>query len=125
MTPTSEVKDPSGAYDLKATADQGKASGSALFLFGGPSPVTRATAESNGVLDPAGKLAMTATGVTEGLSVGDGTLKISSVTSKSVTIYQPGAARPQTKTELIIQGAKVGDQAVTIDRDGVHPSGQT
>ena len=125
VTPRSEVKDPGGTYSLTATADQGKASGSAFFLFGGQSPVTRSTAESTGLLDGAGKLTMTALGVTEGLSIGDGTLKISSVVSKSVTTYEPGSAKPQTKTELQIQGAKVGDQPVTIDRDGVHPSGQT
>jgi hypothetical protein len=125
VTPSSEVKDPSGAYSLKATADQGKASGSASFLFGGANPVTRSAADSNGILDSAGELTMTAVGVTEGLSFGDGALKISAVTSKSVTTYEPGAAKPQTKTELVIQGAKVGDQPVTIDRDGVHPSGQT
>lgn len=125
VTPSAEAKDPSGTYALKATADQGKATGSAQFLFGGASPVTRSTADSTGALDGGGKLTMTATGVTEGLSFGDGTLKISSVLSKSVTAYDPGAAKPATRTELQIQGAKVGDQPVTIDRDGVHPSGQT
>jgi hypothetical protein len=126
VTPSSEVKDPGGAYVLKATADQGKASGSASFLLGGAdNPVTRSSADSTGLLDAGGKLTMTAVGVTEGLSFGNGTLKISSVTSKSVTTYEPGAAKPVTKNELAIQGAKVGDQPVTIDRDGVHPSGQT
>jgi hypothetical protein len=126
VTPTSEVKDPGGTYTLKAAADQGKASGSASFLFGGAdSPVTRSSADSNGILDGSGKLIMTAVGVTQGLSFANGTLKISSVTSKSVTTYEPGAAKPVTKTELLIEGAKVGDQPVTIDRDGVHPSGQT
>ena len=125
MAPSSEVKDPSGTYTLKATADQGKASGSALFLFGGASPVSRSTADSTGVLDGEGKLTMNALGVSEGLSFGDGALKVSSVVSKSVTTYEPGATKPTTKTELQIQGAKVGDQPVTIDRDGVHPSGQT
>lgn len=125
VTPTAETKDPSGTYTLKATADQGKASGSALFLFGGASPVSRSTADSTGVLDGEGKLTMNALGVSEGLSFGDGALKISSVVSKSVTTYEPGSAKPTTKTELRIQGAKVGDQPVTIDRDGVHPSGQT
>jgi hypothetical protein len=126
VTPTSEVKDPGGTYTLKAAADQGKASGSASFLFGGAdSPVTRSSADSNGILDGSGKLIMTAVGVTQGLSLANGALKISSVTSKSVTTYQPGAAKPVTKTELLIEGAKVGDQPVTIDRDGVHPSGQT
>jgi hypothetical protein len=125
VAPSSEVKDPSGTYTLKATADQGKASGSAVYLFGGENPVTRSSADSTGVLDATGKLTMTAIGVTEGLSFAEGTLKISSVVSKSVTTYEPGAAKPVTKTELSIQGAKVGDQPVTIDRDGVHPSGQT
>jgi hypothetical protein len=126
VTPTSEVKDPGGTYTLKAAADQGKASGSASFLFGGAdSPVTRSSADSNGILDGSGKLIMTAAGVTQGLSFANGALKISSVTSKSVTTYEPGAPKPVTKTELRIEGAKVGDQPVTIDRDGVHPSGQT
>ena len=125
VTPTSEVKDPSGTYSLSARADQGKASGSAAVLFGGASPVTRSTADSSGVLEEGGKLTMTAQGLTEGLSVGDGALKISSVLSKSVTTYEPGAAKPVTTSDLVIEGAKVGDQPVTIDRDGVHPSGQT
>ena len=125
VTPTAESKDPSGTYTLKAKADQGKASGSALFLFGGASPVSRSTADSTGVLDGEGKLTMNAVAVSEGLSFGDGALKISSVVSKSVTTYEPGSAKPTTKTEFQIQGAKVGDQPVTVDREGVHPSGQT
>ena len=126
VTPSSEVKDPSGTYALRAAADQGKASGSASFLFGGAdSPVTRSSADSTGVLDGNGMLTMTAVGVTQGLSFAGGTLKISGVTSKSVTTYEPGAPKPVTKTELLIEGAKVGDQPVTIDRNGVHPSGQT
>ena len=126
VTPSAEVKDPCGAYTLKANADQGKASGSASFLFGGAeNRVSRSTSDATGVLDGNGKLTMTAVGVTEGLSFGNGTLKISSVLSKSVTTYEPGAAKPVTRTELVIQGAKVGDQPVTIDRNGVHPSGQT
>jgi hypothetical protein len=125
VAPSSEVKDPSGTYTLKATADQGQATGSAVYLFGGENPVTRASADSSGVLGSDGKLTMTAVGVTEGLSVGDGALKISSVLSRSVTTYGPGADKPVTKTELQVLGAKVGDQPVIIDREGVHPSGQT
>lgn len=125
VAPSSEVRDPSGTYTLKATADQGKATGSAAYLFGGDNPVTRASADSSGVLGSDGKLTMTAVGVTEGLSIGDGALKISSVLSRSVTTYEPGADKPVTKTELQVLGAKVGDQPVIIDREGVHPSGQT
>src|SRR5256885_2591401 len=99
VTPSSEVKDPSGTYALRAAADQGKASGSASVLFGGAeNPVTRASSDATGLLDGSGKLTMTAVGVTEGLSLSNGTLKISSVTSKSVTTYEPGSAKPATKT---------------------------
>ena len=66
VTPSAEVKDPSGTYALKATADQGKASGSAVYLFGGESPVSRSSADSTGVLGSDGKLTMTAVGVTRG-----------------------------------------------------------
>lgn len=56
VAPSSEVKDPSGTYTLEATADQGKASGSAMYLFGGENPITRSSADSTGVLSGDGKL---------------------------------------------------------------------
>jgi hypothetical protein len=125
VQPSQEVKDPSGSYALVATADQGKAAGSADFLFGGPeAPVSGSSADASGVLDANG-VKVEALSVSQALSVGDGMLKIGSVTSRSVTTYASGAAKPETKTELLIQGAKVGDQPVTIGPDGVHPGDQT
>lgn len=125
VQPTQEVKDPSGTYALVATADQGQAAGSADFLFGGPgAPVSGASSDASGVLDANG-VKVEAVSVSQALSLGEGTLKIGSVTSRSVTTYAAGQDKPETKTELIIQGAKVGDQAVTIGPDGVHPGDQT
>ncbi|MGH9034155.1 MAG: hypothetical protein ACRD0O_00195, partial [Acidimicrobiia bacterium] len=125
VQPSQEVKDPSGTYAMVATADQGKAAGSADFLFGGPeAPVSGSSADASGVLDASG-VKVEAVSVNQALSVGDGMLKIGSVTSRSVTTYAAGATEPETQTELVIQGARVGDQAVTIGPDGVHPGDQT
>jgi hypothetical protein len=134
VTPSSEVKDPSGAYDLSARAEQHKAEGLAAVEFGGapsipgtprtPGPVARVVSTASGTID-AGATKVTAVSVGEGFRFGDGLLTIASGTSRSVTTYAPGAAKPETKNELVIEGAKVGDQAVTIGPDGVHPAGQS
>jgi hypothetical protein len=125
VQPSSEVKDPSGTYDLVATADQGKAAGSANFLFGGPeAPVSGSAADASGVLE-ADSVKVEAVSVSKGLDLGGGALRIASVTSRSVTTYTAGAEKPETKTELLIEGAKFGEQPVTIGPDGVHPGGQT
>ena len=93
--------------------------------FGGPEkPVARVVSTASGSIDPAGA-SVTAVSVGEGFRFGDGLLTIASGTSRSVTTYTNGAAKPETKGELVIEGAKVGDQAVTIGPDGVHPAGQT
>ncbi|HKN90755.1 MAG TPA: hypothetical protein VJ622_10775 [Acidimicrobiia bacterium] len=125
VTPSSEVKDPSGTYDLAAKAEQHKAEGRAALDFGGSEkPVARVVSTASGSIDPAGA-SVTAVSVGEGFRFGDGLLTIASGTSRSVTTYTNGAAKPETKGELVIEGAKVGDQAVTIGPDGVHPAGQT
>ena len=123
VTPGAEVKDPSGTYDLSAKAEQQKAEGLAAVSFGGAEkPVARVVSSAAGSIDASGAR-VTATSIGEGFSFGDGMLKIASGTSRSVTTYTAGAAKPETKSELLIQGAKVGDQAVTIGPDGVHPFG--
>src|SRR5438270_6277171 len=125
VTPSAEVKDPSGTYLLSAKAEQQKADGLAATDFGGADkPVARVTSTASGSIDPAGAK-VTATSIGEGFSFGDGLLKIASGTSRSVTTYAVGAAKPETRSELQIVGAKVGDQAVTIGPDGVHPFGQS
>jgi hypothetical protein len=124
VQPTSEVKDPSGSYVLSATADAGKATGRAAFAGGPDKPVSQSTSDASGVLDPSGAK-VTAISINQGLSFGDGALRIASVTSRSVSTYAAGDPKPKTDAALIIEGASVGDQAVTIGPDGVHPGGQT
>jgi hypothetical protein len=123
VTPSAEVKDPSGTYDLSAKAAQQKADAVAAFNFGGTEkPVSRVVSTASGSIDASGAK-VTAVSVGEGFRFGDGTLTIASGTSRSVTSYAAGAAKPETTSELLITGAKVGDQSVTIGPDGVHPNG--
>ncbi|HEV7536049.1 MAG TPA: hypothetical protein VGP90_10470, partial [Acidimicrobiia bacterium] len=125
VTPSAEVKDPGGAYLLSARAGPQTADGFAATEFGGAQkPVAQVSSTASGGIDPAGAK-VAATSIGEGFSFGDGLLKIASGTSRSVTTYAAGAAKPETKSELLIEGARVGDQAVTIGPDGVHPFGQS
>ena len=124
VQPTSEVKDPSGTYVLSAAADAGKAVGHAAFSGGPDKPVSQSTSDASGVLDPGGAK-VTAVSINQGLSFGDGALRIASVTSRSVSTYTAGEDKPKSEAALIIEGASVGDQPVTIGPDGVHPGGQT
>jgi hypothetical protein len=123
VTPSEEVQDPSGTYTLSARAEQQAAEGLAAVNWGGPDgPVSRIVSQASGRIDPTGAK-VTATSVSEGLTFGD-MLRIASVTSRSVTTYAAGAAGPETKSELLIDGASVGGQAVSIGPDGIHPFGQ-
>jgi len=123
VTPSAEVKDPSGSYDLSAKAEQQKADGlAAMNFFGADKPVSRIVSQASGSIDSAGAN-VTATAVNQGLNFGDGALRIASATSRSVTSYAAGAPKPETKSELLIEGATVGGQSVTIGPDGVHPNG--
>lgn len=122
--PKSEVKDPFGGYQLTATAAAGRADGLAAVNFAGPTNASRIVSEASGRLDASGAT-VSASSVSQGLNFGDGMLRIASVTSRSVSTYAPGAAKPDTRGELVIDGAKVGEVAVTIGPDGVHPLGQS
>jgi hypothetical protein len=123
VTPSAEVKDPGGTYLLAARAGLQTADGFAATEFGGAQkPVAQVTSTASGSITPSGAK-VSATSIGEGFSFGDGLLKIASGTSRSVTTYAAGAAKPETKSELLIEGARVGDQAVTIGPDGVHPNG--
>ena len=123
VTPSAEVKDPGGAYNLSAKAQQQKAEGLAAVNFGGAEkPVARVVSTASGSIDVAGAK-VTAVSIGEGFRFGDGLRTIASGTSRSVTTYAPGAAKPETTSELEIVGAKVADQAVTIGPDGVHSFG--
>jgi hypothetical protein len=125
VKPTDEVEDPSGAYSLSAQAEAGKAAGSALMTFGGPeAPASRSTADAAGTTDES-QTKLEAVSVNESLSFGGGVLKINAVTSRSLTTYATGDQKPETKNDLVIEGARVGDQPVTIGPDGIHAGEQT
>jgi hypothetical protein len=122
IVPKSEVKDPSGTYLLEAVADQGKGSGlAAVQLAGaGEDAVSHAVANTRFNIGEGGRTTVLAETTSRGLSFGKGTLTIASVTSRAVTTYVEGEDKPVTKTEMVVEGAKVGDQSVTIGPDGVH-----
>jgi hypothetical protein len=123
QVPSAEVKDPSGSYRLTAAADQDQATGDARLAFGADQPVSQTTSATEAVLGSDGKLTVSAQSVAQGLSVGEGALQIGSLLSRSVSTYTPGEAEPTTTTELVVEGAKVGETPVMIGPDGVRAGG--
>jgi hypothetical protein len=125
--PSEETSDPSGLYRLRSVADAGMASGVAAFAAPDGAPlVGGSTATAGGSLDANGTVIMTASSTNTLLSFGNGLLRIALVESNSRTTLKPGERTPATSTKLVIEGARVGEQSVTIGPDGVHPaSGQT
>lgn len=122
--PESQVKDPSGLYDLRARAAAAGADGAGSLGSPPGGPVrsgSRATAAT--VIADDGSARAAAESVDSALSFGDGLLAIASVTSRSVTVLPADGDRPTTSTELLIQGATVAGQAVSVGPDGVHPAG--
>jgi hypothetical protein len=124
VTPESQIKDPSGVYALQAKAAGDGADSSAAFgaPAGGPPGSGTRTSALTAIADD-GSARATAESVNTALSFGDGVLTIASVTSRSATVLAADGSAPKTVTELLIQGATVAGQAVTIGPDGVHPAG--
>jgi hypothetical protein len=121
-TPSAELADPTGSYTLSAAAESGKATGQAHLAGAGGSSDSRAL--TSAVIDEAGAVRVLAESVDTGVSVGDGVLRIASVRSRSQTTLAATESAPVTTAELVIEGATVGGQAVTIDGDGVHAGDQ-
>jgi hypothetical protein len=121
--PKDELADPSGVYRLRSNADAGKASGVAAFASPDGAPLVGGSASSaEGVRGDDGSVTMTAESVNTLLSFGNGMLRIAYVRSVSQTVLGAGETSPATTTKLVIEGARVGDQSVTIGPDGVHPA---
>jgi hypothetical protein len=120
VTERSEVTDPTGSYLLRAVAGRGTADGLATARSGGADgPVASVTAQTAAVLDEEATTTVTAETSATGLAVGD-VLRIASVKSRSVTRLGVADQAPAPTTELVVEGARVGGQAVTIGPDGVH-----
>ncbi|HYT39886.1 MAG TPA: hypothetical protein VEN99_10265 [Acidimicrobiia bacterium] len=127
--PAAELKDPSGSYSLDATAADGAATAAGALQRSsgkaGEAPEASGTrSTSAALLDDAGVVRTVAESVSTGISVGDGALRIASVTTRSETVLGPGDARPVTTTSLVVEGASVAGHAVTVDGGGVHAEGQ-
>jgi hypothetical protein len=120
--PAAELADPSGSYGLGAKAQDGAATASAAL--GGPGAVSGARSASTALLDDGGVVRTVAESVITGISVGDGALRIASVSTRSETVLGPDDPKPVTSASLVIEGASVGGRAVTIDADGVRAADQ-
>jgi hypothetical protein len=121
--PKAELSDPTGSYGLGATAKDGAAT--ATGSLQAPDGASGARSTSSALLDDAGVVRTAAESVTTGISLGDGALRIASVTTRSETVLGPSDPKPVTTTSLVIEGASVGGHAVTIDGEGVHAADQT
>jgi hypothetical protein len=123
-SPKATLGDPSGQYQLSATANGNSATGLARAVFGPPeSGSGGARTEASLVVEPDGSAVARAESLSEGLSLGGGALKIAAVRSTSVTRLAAGATRAVTERVLSIEGASLSGQAVTIDAAGVHAGG--
>jgi hypothetical protein len=123
-SPEAALGDPSGQYQLSAKANGNSAAGVAKAVFGPPdSGSGGARADTSVVVEPDGSATARAESVSEGLSLGGGALKIAAVRSLSVTRLAAGATNAVTDRKLVIEGATLSGQAVTIDASGVHAGG--
>lgn len=115
-TPSAALADPTGTYALSAAVEGGKAAARGAVGGGGSGSV----AETSVVLDDGGITRVVAQSTDSALSVGDGVLTIARIASRSETTLRPSDAAPVTRTVLVVEGARVAGQPVTIGPDGVH-----
>jgi hypothetical protein len=118
--PKSELGDPSGQYQLAATATERAATSMAQGIFGSADGGSGGSKTSTSISSAAdGSAEAVAESVTHGLSFGDGVLKIAAVRSTSVTRLGPTATETETDRKLVVEGATVAGQPVTIDAGGI------
>ena len=117
--PAAELGEPTGSYKLVATAGDGATTATGS-LQGPPAGAAGVRSSSSALLDDGGVVRTVAESVATGISLGDGALRIASVTTRSETVLGPDDQEPVTTTSLVIEGASVAGHAVTIDADGVH-----
>jgi hypothetical protein len=119
--PESELGDPSGQYQLSAKATGRSASSLAQAVFGPPEQGSGGSRTATAIESAAdGSAVATAESVTHSLSFGDGVLRIAAVRSTSVSRLAPDGTKAETDRSLVVEGATVGGQPVTIDARGVH-----
>jgi len=125
-SPESKLSDPSGQYQLSATATDHSASSLAQAIFGPPEHGSGGSRTTTSIeTQPDGSAVATAESVSEALSLGGGVLKIAAVRSTSVTKLAAGATQAVTDQVLLVEGATVAGQPVTVDAGGIHAPGGT
>lgn len=123
VQPEQTVSDPSGSYSLDALADDSASSGDARFAPGGdPEQAASATQARSDVVVEGEKVSATAVSLARGVVAGP--LTLGTVRSTSVTTYEKGADKPVTKTELSVEGGKVGDMSFSFGREGLQVAQQ-
>jgi hypothetical protein len=115
-TPGTALADPTGTYALSAAVDRGTARAGGAIGGGGSGSL----AETSVVLDDGGVTRVVARSSDAAISIGDGLLTIARIASLSETMLAPSDAEPVTRTTLVVEGARVAGQPVTIGPDGVH-----
>lgn len=116
--PSGELKDPSGAYTLTATATA-RAAG-AVGQVDDHTAGSGSRAKVDSAVDPDGAVQVVAETLDTGLALGDGALRIGRIVSRSQTRLGAADEKTATTTSLLIEGASVAGQAVTVDGAGVH-----
>jgi hypothetical protein len=120
--PQQEVTDPSGAYVLRAKADERGSRGLAAAGATSPErPGPRAEAGAEVVTD-GGIVTVTASSLNQMLQLGP--LSIGSVQSSSVTKYGPSSGEPVTSTAFTVEAGRVGDVAFSFGPDGLRVAQQ-
>ena len=117
-SPKSEVADPSGAYRVAAnTAADGAEALAQMRPTAGDVALSGAVAHSSVKVDGS---AITATSDTKAdlVSLSNGALKLSGVTSRSVTTRQAGRSDPTTETALTVDLITAGDRRIRYGPNG-------
>jgi hypothetical protein len=122
--PSQALADPAGSYRLDAAAADGKAT--AVARGGEPAQFSaQAKSHSDAVTDvvtSAEGVTATATSTVEGFTMGP--LSVLSVVSRSVTTYHAGDAKPNTVTDLRVDGGRVGNLGFHYGPDGLTVNNQ-
>ena len=121
--PSGELADPSGAYALTATATARAAGAAGQVNDHTAGSGSRAKVDS--AVEPDGAVQVVAETLDSGLALGDGALRIGRIVSRSETRLGPTDEKTATTTSLLIEGASVAGQAVTVDVAGVHAAGNS
>jgi hypothetical protein len=125
-SPEGKLDDPSGTYHLGATANATASSAEARFApstrEGSPFTSGGANASST-ALNKGDAVTITAESRDEALTFGGGALRIGSIRSSSVTVYDPTRPEPTSTAETVVEGGSAGPYAFSYGPRGLVVAG--